>query len=107
MSIARTTSSTTTRRGDDMGGECDAPSRTPSSVQPDASQQQVGLDHAVPRAYDPPRVGCSGLAFHCGKEFRPMVRTELVGAGVLLVILSFGSVALAQSDCSKIVPASP
>src|SRR5215212_12038308 len=36
-----------------------------------------------------------------------MVRTALVGAGVLLVILSFGSVALAQSDCSKIVPPSP
>jgi len=36
-----------------------------------------------------------------------MVRTALVGAGVLLVILSFGTVALAQSDCSKIVPASP
>ena len=36
-----------------------------------------------------------------------MVRTALVGAGVLLVILSLGSVAFAQSDCSKIVPASP
>src|SRR5690349_13281704 len=36
-----------------------------------------------------------------------MVRTALVAIGVLLVVLSLGSSALAQSDCSKIVPASP
>src|SRR5689334_17998526 len=36
-----------------------------------------------------------------------MVRTALVAIGVLLVVLSLGSPALAQSDCSKIVPASP
>jgi len=36
-----------------------------------------------------------------------MVGTALVRAAVLLAILAFGSVASAQSDCSKIVPASP
>ena len=36
-----------------------------------------------------------------------MVGTALIRAGVLLAILAFGSVAFAQSDCSKIVPASP
>jgi len=36
-----------------------------------------------------------------------MIRKALVTAGVLLVALSIGSVAFAQSDCSKIVPASP
>src|SRR5689334_17091302 len=36
-----------------------------------------------------------------------MVRTALVAIGVLLVVLSLGSPALAQSDCSKLVPASP
>ncbi|HEX2439629.1 MAG TPA: cyclase family protein [Methylomirabilota bacterium] len=36
-----------------------------------------------------------------------MVRTALVAIGVLLVVLSLGSPAFAQSDCSKIVPASP
>ena len=32
-----------------------------------------------------------------------MIRKALVAAGVLLVVLSIGSVAFAQSDCSKIV----
>ena len=36
-----------------------------------------------------------------------MIRKALVAAGVLLVALSIGSVAFAQSDCAKIVPASP
>jgi len=36
-----------------------------------------------------------------------MIRKTLVAAGALLVALSIGSVAFAQSDCSKIVPASP
>ncbi len=36
-----------------------------------------------------------------------MIRKVLVAAGVLLIVLSIGSVALAQSDCTKIVPASP
>src|SRR6186713_658491 len=36
-----------------------------------------------------------------------MIRKALVAAGAMLVTLSIGSVALAQSDCSKIVPASP
>jgi kynurenine formamidase len=35
-----------------------------------------------------------------------MIRKALVAAGAMLVTLSIGSVALAQSDCSKIVPAS-
>jgi kynurenine formamidase len=35
-----------------------------------------------------------------------MIRKALVAAAVVLVVLSLGSVALAQSDCSKIVPAS-
>jgi kynurenine formamidase len=36
-----------------------------------------------------------------------MIRKVLVAAGVLLIVLSIGSVAFAQSDCTKIVPASP
>ena len=32
-----------------------------------------------------------------------MIRKALVAAAALLVVLSIGSVALAQSDCSKIV----
>ena len=36
-----------------------------------------------------------------------MIRKALVAAAVSLALLSVGSVALAQSDCSKIVPASP
>jgi len=36
-----------------------------------------------------------------------MIRKMLVAVGALLVALSIGSVAFAQSDCSKIVPASP
>src|SRR5712664_59424 len=36
-----------------------------------------------------------------------MIRKALVAAAVTLVMLSLGSVAFAQSDCSKIVPASP
>jgi kynurenine formamidase len=36
-----------------------------------------------------------------------MVRTALVAAGVVLVILSLGSMAFAQTDCSKLVPVSP
>jgi kynurenine formamidase len=36
-----------------------------------------------------------------------MIRKGLVVAAAMLVTLSIGSVALAQSDCSKIVPASP
>src|SRR6266446_4064669 len=36
-----------------------------------------------------------------------MIRKALVAAAVVLVVLSLGSVASAQSDCSKIVPASP
>jgi kynurenine formamidase len=36
-----------------------------------------------------------------------MIRRVLIASGVLLVMLSVVSVAFAQSDCSKIVPASP
>src|SRR5947207_6927778 len=36
-----------------------------------------------------------------------MARTALVGAGVLLFFLSLGSAAFAQTDCKKLVPASP
>jgi kynurenine formamidase len=36
-----------------------------------------------------------------------MIRETLVAAAVLLAVLSVGSVVFAQSDCSKIVPASP
>ena len=36
-----------------------------------------------------------------------MIRKALVASAVLLLVLSIGSVASAQSDCSKIVPASP
>ncbi len=36
-----------------------------------------------------------------------MVRKAAVAAGVTLALLSFSSVSFAQSDCSKIVPASP
>jgi len=36
-----------------------------------------------------------------------MIRKALLASTVLLVMLSVASVALAQSDCSKIVPASP
>jgi kynurenine formamidase len=36
-----------------------------------------------------------------------MIRKLLVAVGVTLVALSIGSIAFAQSDCSKIVPASP
>ena len=36
-----------------------------------------------------------------------MIRKALIASGMLLAVLSVGSVASAQSDCSKIVPASP
>jgi kynurenine formamidase len=36
-----------------------------------------------------------------------MARTALVAAGVLLFFFSLGSVAFAQTDCKKLVPASP
>ena len=36
-----------------------------------------------------------------------MARTALVAAGVLLFFLSLGSAAFAQTDCKKLVPASP
>ena len=36
-----------------------------------------------------------------------MIRKALIASAVLLVMLSIGSVRSAQSDCSKIVPASP
>jgi kynurenine formamidase len=36
-----------------------------------------------------------------------MIRRVLIASAVLLIMLSVGSVAFAQSDCSKIVPASP
>jgi len=65
-----------------------------------------GLDHTAPEAYHPRRIEVRALPF-TAEGVSIMARTALVAAGVLLFFLSLGSAAFAQTDCKKLVPASP